>query len=180
MVRMDIEVDGLKPLLRRIGTLPKTAQDEIREAARAIADDEAARISSAGRSSDKQSRAAAGFVRSRRDRVPMIVAGGSSKVGVSGGATAGQLFFGAEFGGQGKKNWDRLTETKTSRSGKTREVFAGVAFAGARERVTTAQFRPHKGKTGYWMWPQLREDEARMLRRWVDVVEAVAREWGRG
>ena len=99
MVRMGIEVDGLKPLLRRIGTLPKTAQDEIREAARAIADDEASRISSAGRSSDKQSRAAAGFVRSRRDRVPMIVAGGSSKVGVSGGATAGQIFFGG--GGPG-------------------------------------------------------------------------------
>lgn len=180
MVRMGVEIDGLKPLLRRIRTLPKTAQDEIREAARAIADDEAARIASAGRSSDKQSRAAAGFVRARRDRVPLIVAGGASKAGVSGGATAGQLFFGAEFGGGGTKKWNRLTETKTSRSGKSRDVFAGVAFAGSRERATTNQFRPHKGKTGYWLWPQLREDQERMLRRWVSAVEAVAREWGRG
>jgi hypothetical protein len=38
---------------------------------------------------------AAGSVRARRDRVPVIVAGGASK--------AGQVFFGAEFGGQRRK-----------------------------------------------------------------------------
>lgn len=179
MVKMGIEIEGLKPLLRRMSALPKTAQNEIREAAQAIAADEAQRIAAAGRSSDKQSAAAAGFVRARRDRVPYVVAGGAGKTGVSGGATAGQLFFGAEFGGGGTKNWTRLTETKTSKSGKTREVFAGVEFAGARTRPTTNQFRPHKGKTGYWMWPQIREDQERMFKRWEAAVDAIAREWSR-
>lgn len=177
MARMGIEIDGLKPLLRRISKLPKLAQDEIREAAQAIADDEAKRISSAGRSSDRQSAAVAGFVKARRDRVPYIVAGGSARTGVSGGATAGQLFFGAEFGGGSSKAWTSLTATKTSASGKTRSVFAGVAFGGS--KATTNQFRPHKGKTGYWMWPQIREDQERMFQKWEAVVTAIAREWER-
>ena len=147
MVRQGIQVEGLRELLRALSRLPKTAQAEIREAAQAIADDEAKRITSAGRSSDSQSAAAAGFVKARRDRVPTLSVGGSRKAGVSGGATVGQLFFGAEFGGQ--------------------------------KRPTTRQFRPHKGRTGYWLWPVLREDQERMLKRWQAAVEAIAREWER-
>ena len=147
MVRQGIQVEGLRELLRALSRLPKTAQAEIREAAQAIADDEAKRITSAGRSSDSQSAAAAGFVKARRDRVPTLSVGGNRKAGVSGGATVGPLFFGAEFGGQ--------------------------------KRPTTRQFRPHKGRTGYWLWPVLREDQERMLKRWQAAVEAIAREWER-
>ena len=178
MVRMGIEIEGLKPFLSQLSKLPRTAQAEIREAAQAIADDEASRIQAAGRGDDRQSQAAAQFVRSRKDRVPFVQAGGNGKTGVRGGATAGQLFFGAEFGGQGKKDWQTLTKTKTGRTGKSREVFAGVRFAGARARVTTAQFRPWRGRQGYWFWPQLRTDADRMLQRWEQVVTAIAREWG--
>ena len=177
---MGITIEGLRPLIRRLNQLPKAAQQEVREAAQAIADDEATRITAAGRSSDKQSRAAAEFVRARRDRVPSISAGGNRKAGVSGGATAGQLFFGAEFGGGSNKKWTTLTTTKTSRSGKTRQVFAGVLFAGVREKATTNQFRPWRGRQGYWMWPTLRADEQRMFARWVKALEAIEREWSRG
>lgn len=175
---MGLEVEGLKPFLTRINRLPKTAQAEIREAAQAIALDEAQRITAAGRADDKQSQAAAGFIKARKDRVPYIVAGGNAKTGVSGGAKAGELFFGAEFGGRGTKQWTTLTTTKVGRTGKTREVFAGVKLEGNRARATTNQFRPHKGKTGYWFWPQLRADSDRMFKRWESVVEAIAREWG--
>lgn len=172
---MGIEVEGLKPFLARISALPKTAQAEIREAAQAIADDEAKRIISAGRSDDKQSRAVAGFIKSRRDRVPSIVAGGNRKTGVRGGATAGQLFFGAEFGGQSQKKFEDVTKTVVGRTGKERQVRTGSKFVGS--KATTNQFRPHKGRTGYWFWPQLRKDAERMHDRWEQVVEAIAREW---
>ena len=179
MVNMGIQIEGLRPLLRRLNQLPKTAQAELREAAQAIADDEAARIASAARGSDRQSAAVAGFVRSRKDRVPAIAAGGTARTGVSGGATAGQLFFGAEFGGGSTKKFTReVTETQyTTRTGKTRtrKTFGAAKFAGRKN--TTNQFRPHLGRTGYWFWPQLRADEARMLARWEQALEAIEREW---
>lgn len=183
MERMGIEVEGLKPFLSQLSKLPKTAQNEIRIAAQAIADEEASRIKSAGQGSDAQSRAAAQSVRSRKDRVPYIQAGGSTKAGVAGGATAGQLFFGAEFGGQSEKRWEIQTKAVDSviKSGKrkgqkrTRTVFAGVKHVGSKR--TTMQFRPWRGRQGYWFWPQIREDDARMLNRWADVVKAIAREW---
>ena len=179
---MGITIEGLRPLIRRLNQLPKAAQQEVREAAQAIADDEATRIAAAGRSSDKQSRAAAEFVRARRDRVPSISAGGNRKAGVSGGATAGQLFFGSEFGGGSSKRFTRdVTETKiTSARGRTRtkRTFGAVKFAG--KKATTNQFRPHLGRTGYWMWPTIRRDEQRMVARWVKALEAIEREWSRG
>lgn len=178
---MGLEVEGLKPFLARLSKLPKTAQAEIREAAQGIADDEARRITAAGRGNDRQSQAVAGFVKARKDRVPMIAAGGNAKTGVSGGATAGQLFFGAEFGGGSSKRFERqVTVTQyTTKTGKTRtkRTFAKAEFTGTKS--TTNQFRPHLGRTGYWFWPQLREDKDRMFKRWESVVDAIAREWER-
>ena len=178
--KMGITVEGLRPLFRRLNQLPKTAQREMREQAKAIAEDEAARIRSAAAGSDRQSSAVSRFVVARSDRVPAIVAGGNRKAGVSGGATAGELFFGAEFGGGSDKQWKTLTKTRTSRSGRTREVFAGVAYAGQRRRATTNQFRPWLRHQGYWMWPTLRADDDRMFARWLQALEGVEREWSRG
>ena len=181
MVRMGIEVEGLKPFLARLNQLPKTAQAEIREAAQDIAADELVRIVATGRGSDKQSRAVAAFVKARRDRVPAIAAGGRTKIGVRGGATAGEMFFGAEFGGQSRRKFTRdVTETQvTTRTGKTRTQRTFGKFRYAGRKNTTAQFRPHLGKTGYWFWPTLRKDADRMFKRWEKVVDAIAREWGR-
>lgn len=145
-----IEVDrqAWREIVRRLNRLPQTAKQEIREAARAIAEDEAARIRSAGGRDDEQSDAVASFVRARSDRLPAIVAGGRKKAGVSGGATVSQLFYGAEFGGQ--------------------------------RRPTTQQFRPWRGRQGYWFWPTLRADQARMMERWLGALTAIEREWGMG
>jgi len=177
---MGLEVEGLKPFLARINRLPKQAQAEIREAAQAIADDEAKRLTAAGQANDKQSRAVAGFIKARKDRVPFVQAGGNAKTGVSGGATAGQLFFGAEFGGGSNKQFTReVTETQyTTKTGKvrTRKTYSKATFSGSKNN--TNQFRPHLGRVGYWFWPQLREDQDRMFKRWEAVVEAIAREWG--
>jgi len=133
----------------------------------------------AGRASDKQSAAVASFVRARRDRVPAISAGGTSRTGVAGGAKAGELFFGAEFGGGSNKQFERqVTKTQyTTKTGKTRTrtSYGKAEFVG--QKATTNQFRPWLGKQGYWFWPQLRADQDRMFARWEAVVNAIAREW---
>jgi hypothetical protein len=140
-------IEDLPGILKRLNALPKTAQAEIRTAAQAIADEEAERIRAAASGSGGQAAAIAPFIKARRDRVPAIAAGGSAKAKVAGGATRGEIFFGAEFGGQA--------------------------------RPTTQQFRPHKGREGYFFYPTLRADSERMVERWLGVVRAVEREWGK-
>ena len=110
-----IVVEGWREIVRRMNRLPKVAQAELREQARAIAAGEAARIQRAGASDDLQSQAVATFIRARSDRVPSIVATSSRKAGVSGGATVRQLFYGAEFGG------DRRPTTQQFRPWRGRE-----------------------------------------------------------
>ena len=95
-----IEVEGLRELQARVRRLPKVAQAELREASQAIADMEAPRLRGAASASSRQAGAIASSIRVRRDRFPAIAAGGRGRTGVSGGATAGQLFYGAEFGGR--------------------------------------------------------------------------------
>jgi hypothetical protein len=90
-----IPIEGLNETLRAFKRYGPDAANELRTAAKAIAGEAATQIQAAGRSSDRQSAMAAGTVRARRDRVPVIVAGGSSR--------AGQVFFGSEFGGRRRK-----------------------------------------------------------------------------
>lgn len=49
-------------------------------------------------------------------------------------------------------------------------VFFGAEFGG-RRRKTTQQFRPHRGREGYWLWPTLEKDKEKMLIRWSEAVE---------
>ena len=90
-----IHVEGLNETLKAFKQYGPDAANELRTAAKEIATGVAARQSAAGRSSDKQSAKAAATVRARRDRTPVIVAGGKSR--------NGQIFFGAEFGGRRRK-----------------------------------------------------------------------------
>lgn len=140
-MRAGIEVQGLKELLKDMNRLGPAFSREVRVASKKIATDEVPRLKSAANSSDKLSAAVGVTVRARSDRVPSIVAGGAKRVAVSTKPKAGDVFFGAEFGG-GK-------------------------------RKTTRQFRPHQGKRGYWFWPQIREDEKRMVAEWLAAVERV-------
>jgi hypothetical protein len=135
-----IHVEGLNETLRAFRQYGPDAANELRTAAKAIAADVAAKQQAAGRSSDRQSAMAAGSVRARRDRTPVIVAGGRSK--------AGMVFFGAEFGGQRRK--------------------------------TTRQFRPYRGKTGYWFYPTLRAATPKLLEDYSQALDRAARRWGAG
>lgn len=165
-VGMGIEVPDLKKTLATLNKLPGEATVAMRDASQQIAADEADRLRSAGMSSgDKQSKLVAGVIRAKRDRVPSIAAGGTKKVAPS------------------RKIYRSTTNrTKTGRGKLVKpsagDIFFGAEFGG-RRRKTTQQFRPHRGRKGYWFWPQLRADEARMISAYDEAVtDVLGREWG--
>lgn len=116
----DIVVDGLDGLFAALRTLPKEASQAMREGARKIADRELPRVVSAGLASDKQSALVARTITTKSDRVPTIRAGGPKTLPIERKAyrsttrklksgrgklvkpKAGDVFFGAEFGGGGR------------------------------------------------------------------------------
>ncbi|MFV0446390.1 MAG: hypothetical protein ACK5Q5_22685 [Planctomycetaceae bacterium] len=99
-------------MMRTLNHLPRTATREILEAAKAIAIDEAGRIR--GRASTAQQRAVAPSVRARSDRFPAIIAGGARRA-VSGGGRVSEVFFGAEFGGRGRKTTQQFQPHRGTR-----------------------------------------------------------------
>lgn len=120
-VSQPVEISGAREALAKLRGLPKEAQAAMRVAARAIVDEETPRIKAAGRRTDRQSALVAGVIRTKSDRYPTIVAGGKKKVKpsrrISRSTTeftksgkgklvkpsAGDIFFGAEFGGRRRK-----------------------------------------------------------------------------
>lgn len=95
---MNLRIDGARETLRAFRDLPKEANDELRDRAQALAQTLAGKVQQAARA-DQAPQAAllAPTVKARRDRVPVIVAGGAKRVG-SRGRPAWALLFGAEFG----------------------------------------------------------------------------------
>lgn len=160
-----IHVDGADEAIAKLKGLDKAANAAIRDAAGEIVKSEVPAIQAAARAESKQARLVASVIRAKRDRFPVIVAGGSKKVvpsrkisrsrtektktgrGKLVKPSAGQIFFGAEFGGQG--------------------------------RSTTQQFKPHRGKHGYFFWPTIRRDEEKIARQWLEAVDQVVGEAAR-
>ncbi len=70
------------------------------------------------------------------------------------------------LGGGGKRN----------RAG---NMALGTEFGG-RARKTTQQFRPHRGKDGYFFWPTIRANSGRIVQMWDDVMDRAVERWSRG
>lgn len=93
-----LEIDGVRETLAAFRDLPKQATDKLRDAAGQIADDLLPAVRSAARSDrSPQSALVASTVKVRRDRIPVLVAGGTKRLGVN-RAPAYKLLFGSEFG----------------------------------------------------------------------------------
>lgn len=98
---VNVKIDGLRETLRAFRDLPKEASAELRDEAGKIAGDMAGWISSAARADSRQSALVADTVKVRRDRVPVVELGGTTRVGTGTGrqkARAYQILFGANFG----------------------------------------------------------------------------------
>ncbi len=143
------------PMFRRgIGKLPKAVKKELKEAgyemSRDVASEAAARALGLGR----QAKHIAPKIRPRRQTEPQIVMLGKSAFKPSSGrrgARTSDVMWGAEFGG-----------------GRKRTKFGGSPHS------TTAQFLPHKGTTGYFLWPTIRQFDFRTQYRSA-MLDAFAR-----
>lgn len=145
-MKQKIVLNGVDALLKELSGLGPDLNRQIRAASKKNSESEVVRLRAAATRSDRQSAAVGVSVRARADRLPSILAGGARRMNVSGAKGkerphAGDIFFGAEFGGQ--------------------------------KRKTTQQFRPHKKREGYWLWPQLRHDEAKLIEGWTEALELV-------
>ena len=91
-----IHVENVNLLLRTLNKMGKEMSDDLRTTTATIADAFLGDLRFAG-DGPQQSAAAAAF-QVYRDRVPKVGFSARKATGVSGGARAGELFYGAEFG----------------------------------------------------------------------------------
>lgn len=94
---VQVRIDGLRETIAALGRLPKDANDEIRAAAQELAKKLATAAAAAGRAEGRQAALVATTVRAARDRVPVITAGGTKRLGRN-RKPAYKLLFGSEFG----------------------------------------------------------------------------------
>jgi hypothetical protein len=99
-----INVTGAKETLRAFRELPKEANNALRDRSRGLSQDLAGRIRAAATADSAQSALLARTVRARRDRVPVVVAGGTRRVGRK-RKPAYKILFGSEFGATALKQY---------------------------------------------------------------------------
>jgi hypothetical protein len=94
---LNVRIEGVRETLAAFRQLPKEASNELRTAAGEIAQDLAVDAQAAGRAEGYQAALVAGTVKVARDRVPVVQAGGTKRLGPR-SAPAWRLLFGSEFG----------------------------------------------------------------------------------
>jgi hypothetical protein len=150
-------------LLKAINVMDKEAQFELKNEVYSISSWTATEIQRAGFAHPyypRQARIVAETVRAARDRVPTVYVGGG-KGRVSGGANAGQLLFGNEFGGD-------------------RNAFGNAnAFPNGGFRFPPRTSREGRGNTGYWIFPTLKAMQPEIKRKWFAAINKVMDNWAR-
>lgn len=92
-----LRVDGIRETLAAFKKLPKDASDALRDRTKELSRDLATAVQASARVEGRQAAALASTVKARRDRVPVIVAGGTKRLGRN-RKPAYKLLFGSEFG----------------------------------------------------------------------------------
>jgi hypothetical protein len=148
-----VSIHGVAEMKAAFRRLPKEASKSLRDQTGRLSVDLAQRIRSSAAGSSRQSAAVARTVRARRDRVPVVVAGGNQTVTRQRRVSSGQgptrayhLLFGANFGASFLK-----------------------------------QFRRHRGagQDDYWFFSTIEDNTDRIDDAWGRVLDDVASEWGR-
>lgn len=148
----DLQISGLDGTLRAFKAYGRDAQKELRQAAGAEVDRVIPALILAAGAAGPQAALTATSVKRRSDRIPTLVAGGSTRLRPS---------------------------TRSKRRVQAGDVFFGAEFGGGR-RPATQQFPEWVGKTGYWFWPTLRRHLPELRRRYIAVLDELAAKWGRG
>lgn len=156
-VRMHI--DGVRETLRALDVLPKNASEALRDASLKLAEKLAVLASADLRANGgPQGALVASTVKAKRDRVPVIEAGGTARVGRNRSPAWG-LVFATVFGMNRRSGW----------------------FASPRYGTTTQrQYRPHGGQNAYAFFPVIEQNSAEIARQWNAAADRVVREFAEG
>ena len=159
---MTLDMSDYRALLKALSVMNKESQAGLKDDVQSISKWTAQGIvyASYGALMPKQAAIVAQTVRANRDRLPNITIGGS-KGRASGGANAGQLLFGNEFGGE--------RNAYNSQS----------AFPNGGYRFPERSPREGRGNKGWWIFPELVEMQPTIRRRWKDAVDKVMDNWAR-
>jgi hypothetical protein len=152
-------------------TMTDEANKELKTQVTAISAWTATKIKAAAstaRYMPKQASRVADTVRPNKDRVPNITVGGSKK-NFSGGAAAGEVLFGSEFGAEPylarRKNGSNL---------------GANTFGTTKGRRFPPMSPPlNGGNEGYWIFPTLRREQPAITSAWTRAVENVLENWSK-
>lgn len=153
-----VRIDGLRETLQAFREMPKDANDELRDRSRELAQVLADRARAAGQAEGGQAALVAGTVKAARDRVPVVQAGGTRKLGRH-KAPAWGLLFASEFGMTRRSGW-----------------YASPRYG----RSTARQYQPHQGQQGIWFFPTVEGAQTEISRQWNQAADAIVRKFSDG
>jgi hypothetical protein len=159
---MSLDMSDYRGLLKALSAMDKDSQVALKDDVTAISKWTAQGIVQSSYSAFMPAQAAivASTVRANRDRLPNITIGGS-KGRASGGANAGQLLYGNEFGGN-------------------RNAYGNVsAFPNGGYRFPERSPREGRGNKGWWIFPSLVQMQPMIRMRWEAAVNKVMDNWAR-
>jgi hypothetical protein len=150
---LTVHITGLRETLAKFRGLPKEASDALRTWSQELAGTLAESARAAGIRQGRQAALVATTVKARRDRVPSVQAGGSTRLGRY-GAPAYALLFGSEFGMNSHSGWYH------------KPWFADSAGF---------QYHPHTGQQGAWFFPTVERESGQIADAWnnaaTDIIE---------
>jgi len=174
--RSEIErtIPGLNQFLRDARKLGPEFNKALRQGSIDVADHVVEKTKA--NANTQQERMVAKALQARPDRIPKIRVNSSRGFPATGRPNRGRsqaakvkaidVWFGIEFGG-GKYGKGNPTPRRSYADGST----VGGGY--------TTQFRPHKGRNGYFFYPTVREEGREIERLYGEVIEKVLKEFGR-
>lgn len=179
------DIEGLNKFIRDCGRANEAFSPLLRDASTQIAEDVIAQARSKASGVSRQAALAAQSMRVRRDRIPVITNGGSTRLTSTTPRRrqprGGDVWFGAEFGGQASRMNTSLARemlsspsilgSRTARRNATRRVNYRIARGGR-----TNQFPPFRGRQGYFFWPTVRAERQNIRDEYMSVLEKVIQE----
>lgn len=152
-----IHIAGLQTTLNAFKFLPKDATAELRAKTKELSEEMAhVARSAASRDEAPQTRLLIPTIKAVRDRLPAVQVGGTRRVGRH-QVAAYNVLFGSEFGMSSRSGWYAKRRYKSS---------DGLQY-----------HREHNGNTGYWFFPTVEAEEARIARAWREVADSIISEW---
>jgi hypothetical protein len=162
-IRIQPDLRDLRGLLKALNAMDDASKKALKDDVASISAWTAGAIKMAayvGAPMPAQTAIVASTVRANKDRIPNVTIGGS-RGRASGGANAGILLFGNEFGSD-------------------RNTFGSAGnFPSGGYKFPARTPREGRGNKGYWIFPTLKALQPEITRRWKAAVGTVYGEWSR-